>query len=972
MGKKIIILGVSFAAILAVLFIYRQANRDLESLQETVTPSQGTSVTSPVESDKIDENIEIVDQASGVGIGKAEGFVFVKPGEYEIRFARRVADGTDTIQLSEPQVTLYYRKVIMQITAQTLTMPAEFSDMQSKLPSAGSLRGQVKLLLYQRIPTPEASQSQSDKTTGESSKMVVPSEPQVTIELDHMNYTREFSLLTSNGPVRIEAEQFKLAGSDLTLQYDQINDRLQELQLQHLDKLQMATNILGQADLSADQKTTTQPQKDEDKGKSNGSGKKKGKEKPIAVYRLSFSKNVIINQRQEKLLADSLEIITEIDPADANSLSGSAESSKATEPPVPPVTESVAANATPADSTVPPQQTIEYAELTCDGPLRIISLDEKPAVDSLSRRLEFVAYGQPAIIQRNNDTVVSADVIRYRYQNQTAQLQASAGRAVMLSQGPHQQVTAQKEINFDSRTGLATLFGPGQVEYLEKGKDSPAIIKYNDQMIIKSTSSGMPVDTAMSLSDSSPEWMEFNGRLAATMDLWEIQADQGRITFLPKTEPAEKSSSSPKVKTVELTGNVYMSDPNSDQITADRLEGFLDPEALAADPNADIKTAGEWLITGSPACVRSQQQGQIQSDNIRLDLAKNQCAIDGPGNMTAQIGADLVGVKAPATKKNLPIQINWQKRALYSIDSGNITVEEVIARIEDETQSISRQSTLTCSTMDITLTADPNDPNSQKRRLNQFVAQGPQVILASRQYDKASNATLSDMQMQTPCLRFDNDTQLLTAEGPGWIEIIDIANEDDDPNKADPPSDGSLDKLLARSLASASAMPGASTYTLVHFLGPMLYHVDNQELSFTDGLALHRIPIDNAENVAAVAQDPYAWSIIPDACQLHCDNLRVTPSSKSNSADAMLDGAAGVAHLYADGNVVFEFVSKKQRREFLAGKSFDFDNKSKDITITGSSAMPVRFNQAQLLQFRYNLGTGAYSGTPIGPSIIID
>jgi hypothetical protein len=339
--------------------------------------------------------------------------------------------------------------------------------------------------------------------------------------------------------------------------------------------------------------------------------------------------------------------------------------------------------------------------------------------------------------------------------------------------------------------------------------------------------------------------------------------------------------------------------------------------------------------------------------------------------MTAQIDTDLVGVKTPATKK-LPIQINWQKRASYSIDSGNITLEGVTARMEQEALTTRQQSTLTCSTMDITLSADPNDPNSQKRRLNQFVAQGPQVILASRKYDKASNATLSDMQMQTHCLRFDNDTQLLTAEGPGWIEIIDIANEDDDPNKAAPPSDGSLDKLLARSLASASAMPGASTYTLVHFLGPMLYQVDSQELSFTDGLALHRLPIDNAKNIAVVAQDPYAWSNIPDACQLHCDNLRVTPSSKSNSADAMMDGAAGVAHLYADGNVVFEFVNKKQRREFLAGESFDFDNKSQDITITGSSAMPVRYNQAQLLQFKYNLATGAYSGTPIGPSIIVN
>jgi len=228
------------------------------------------------------------------------------------------------------------------------------------------------------------------------------------------------------------------------------------------------------------------------------------------------------------------------------------------------------------------------------------------------------------------------------------------------------------------------------------------------------------------------------------------------------------------------------------------------------------------------------------------------------------------------------------------------------------------------------------------------------------------------MQMQTPYLRFDNDTQLLTADGPGWIEIIDIANEND-PNKADSPSsDGSLDKLLARSLSNASATPGASTYTLVHFLGPMLYQVDKQELSFTDGLALHRIPIDNARNIAAVAQNPYAWSTIPGACQLHCDNLRLTPSSESNSADAMLDGAAGVAHLYANGNVVFEFVNKNQRCEFLAGKSFNFDNKSQDITITGSDAMPVRFNQTQLLQFQYNLATGAYSGTPVGPSIIVN
>jgi hypothetical protein len=601
--------------------------------------------------------------------------------------------------------------------------------------------------------------------------------------------------------------------------------------------------------------------------------------------------------------------------------------------------------------------------------LRIVALDEKPSTVSLSRRLDLTAYGQPAIIQRNNETAVSADIIQYSDQNQTTHLQASADRPVILRNGPNQYVTAQKEINFDSRTSLATLFGPGYVEYIEENKESPATINYSDQMIIKFTSSSISADTVMSLSDSYPEWMEFNGRLDATLDQNKIQADRGRITFLPETGSTEKPSSSPKIKSVELAGNVYMSDPNNNQFTADRLDGYLDLEALAADPNADITTAGEWFITGLPACVKSAQQGgQIQGEKIKLDLAKNQCVIEGPGNMTAQIGSGFVGTKTPATKKNLPIQINWQKKALYSIDSGNITLEEVTARIEEQTASTNRQSILTCPAMDITLTGDPNDPNSQKRRLNQFIAQGPQVILTSRRYDKATNTTLSDMQMQTSRLRFDKDSELLTADGPGWIEIIDIANESD-PNKADPPSDGSLDKLLARSLSSASATP---TYTLVHFLGPMLYQVDKQELSFTDGLALHCIPIDNAKNIIAVAQDPYAWSTIPDACQLHCDNLRLTPSSKSNSADAMLDGAAGVAHLYADGNVVFEFVNKNQRCEFLAGKSCDFDDKSKDIILTGSPAMPVRFNQAQLLEFKYNLTTGAYSGTPIGPSIIVN
>ncbi|MDP8232150.1 MAG: hypothetical protein P9L91_05710, partial [Candidatus Zophobacter franzmannii] len=146
MVKKLMILGLTLAAVLIALFVYRQANIDLESIpQETIAPpAAGTLET---DDKPLDEDIEIVDEARGVGIGKAEGLVFVKPGEYEIRFARRVAAGADTIQLSEPEVTLYYPKVVMQITADKLTMPAEFDDIQSKLPRSGSLQGQVKLLL---------------------------------------------------------------------------------------------------------------------------------------------------------------------------------------------------------------------------------------------------------------------------------------------------------------------------------------------------------------------------------------------------------------------------------------------------------------------------------------------------------------------------------------------------------------------------------------------------------------------------------------------------------------------------------------------------------------------------------------------------------------------------------------------------------------------------------------------------------
>ena len=353
---------------------------------------------------------------------------------------------------SEPQVTLYYPKVIMRIAAEKLTMPAEFADIQAKLPRSGSLQGQVKLLLYPVKKTPDKSKAEPDSTTPKTSEPTILPEPQVTIELDQMNYTREFSRLTSSGSVRIKAKEFNLTGRDLTLQYDQINDCLQELQLRHLDKLRMASNLLDQAGPSADREKASKTKK----GK--GKGKGKDKEKPITTYRLNLSKNVVISQSQQKLIADSLEIITEIDPDAIKSTSESAtpEAEDST------VSDSAAEDSIATDSTAP---TIDYTELTCDGPLRIVSLDEKPAVVSQSRRMDFTAQGQPAIIQRDNKTIVSADIISYHGQNKTSHLQGSVERPVILRNGPHQYVTAQREINFDGRTGLTTIFGPRSEEH---------------------------------------------------------------------------------------------------------------------------------------------------------------------------------------------------------------------------------------------------------------------------------------------------------------------------------------------------------------------------------------------------------------------------------------------------------------------------------------------------------------------------
>jgi len=924
MAKRVILVVASLFIVCLVLLIYRRASMNLVS-----APGEGEVMEAFDDPDFGRGDVgKIGIGPDGLAIENAEGFNFVKPGKYKIEFTRRLSSDEGNLVFSEPRVELYGKnQQVVEITADAITIPSdEFADLQNQLPNTGSLEGDVQIKLSRRDID----------------------DAELFVKMEGVDFRREFSRIVSSGAVDIKAVDFEALGSDLTLQYDQVNDQLQELELRNLKKLRLSAELLNTP--SKKKSVLTKPD-DEQPTTPDRQAKSK-----FTTYRLTLSDNVVIDQKEQRMLAETIEVLACIDA-----------SQTARDRSV------VKEEVDNEDTTVISKQDItddtEYVELTCDGPMRIATVQDSSATKG---KLEFSARGKPVEIWRKGELAITADVVVYNNVDRKVKLQSSDNRDVWLSIGPEQFATAQ-EISFDGQDRIAVLAGPGRIEYGSGKKDpndTPDVITYKGQVKIKLAEPDTKPASMMTVGE--PEWMEFTGGISGEIANSTFHADRGRLVFFDKVQQHEgiqdqdPNQQLAAVKSIALAGNVRWSDKNN-QITGDRIIGETD--------KGDITKEGVWLIEGTPAKAQLAQHRQLTGEKIRLDLRSGYCVIDGEGAMDDVISRDLTG---GALARPVPMRIVWHNGAQYNVNSSEVILRDAEVHFEQRDDKTRRHNTVFCTKLNITMTLkdDPNrvqddstaDDDDVRYEPDQLTATGPVVRLVSKQYDLAKGNLISEMEMQSQQMRFDNKTQLLTANGQGWIELVDYRQNKAQarPDRDDEPE--SLANVLSGTLGGDSKGGRSPSYMFLHFLDKMEYNQADGKVLFTSGVALHRAPLNDDSSFPTV--DNY-WR--EGALKLQCDELEFVGNSNkpSQNVSSYEMDISNFGYLRAAGDVVLELARKEKANHFIANESLVFDNNSQEITIRGSKNQPVRFNQVQFLWLKYNLATGVIKGVSSDQQSII-
>ncbi|MCK4627957.1 MAG: hypothetical protein KAT56_03075, partial [Sedimentisphaerales bacterium] len=556
MTKKIILLSVTLLCVILCLLIYHQYSHDdyAPSAEQTRPTYEDIATTKPDEGEMIETGpVGMGSEPVRVKIGSLESVHYIKRDEdgrilQEFGFKERLSRGGKLLEFSEPFFRFHREdRQTIEITAPLLSMPVEFAGGQ-RLPDRGSLKGGVRIEIYRMEPPRPSVPDEKDQRLTD-----------FMVEMEKLDFQREFSQLTGIGPVRITGTQISAAGSDLTLQYDQVRQRLQELELRRIDYLRLKTATPTKTAKTAEtaekakkaeeaeEKTEAATQKADktekdsllsDERKTNGK-----KEKKVEIYKLSLHQDVVVVRGQEELTADLVEILAEVggsgeNRSDSEGFSGlrfDKEDKIKPERPTEDKKKEEAKNKEEINKEKEKAQEKQEEQeviITCRGPLRIRPVDDVvPSAEG--NKLELTAYGSPVRVRRENEEVLRAERIRYDLKHKTVALRSGKGHKVWLSMGRGQYATADNEVIYDPCTGLT-----------------------------------------------------FNGRLLAATDKGQIEANQGHLTFhpsLPMDADSPKDSRKDdalqtqtlQIKSVKLGGGVKITDPNT-FYSSDKLQAYFD------------------------------------------------------------------------------------------------------------------------------------------------------------------------------------------------------------------------------------------------------------------------------------------------------------------------------------------------------------------------------------------------------------
>ncbi len=617
MMKRLLLVLITLGCSLTALLVYRWLSSNIDA--EIDSAKNNPVISQPMTEPAIEKEQQQFLEVEDVGIGQISGLHFQDRDingklTREFGFKERIRSEKDVLLISEPWTKIYLKNGrIIEVRAERGGIPLESSVGTFKYPESGFLEGKVRIVMYRQ-------------EVANTAPEIRPLE--LTVELDRIVFERDMSRLICSGPIHAQSDTFELEGNDISLIYDQLNARLQELELRNLQRLTVARSAIEPREQSHETKSST----------SSGDTKGTSPEKKNIPYRFTLFDKIRIDLGKEQILADLLEIVTDINPAqmEEDTPKAADKTAHADDP------KSLASGeaAPAADDTQPP------VTIICSGSLRIaVAEDITPAEHGDQPQMQVRLEGQPAYILRDGEAVVESDIMVYDRSLEQFKLNSRDNRPIRLNISEESRATAQQEIQLELDKGLATLIGPGQVEHLAQDTNQPVRIDYQDQMKIKFTP-----QTGLRLSEDSlgslgvekmnlvVEELAFDGTLHVRDEKGELSAGQGLLTFYEPSQPVDSTSADPNnypmppIRSIHLSGHIRAQGENlnfsAEKLTANfelANDGKSFPKNMQLagnvfyeDPNYLIE-AGDTITlefaakTDSPAASKTSDKPQSQS-----------------------------------------------------------------------------------------------------------------------------------------------------------------------------------------------------------------------------------------------------------------------------------------------------------------------------------------------------------------------
>ena len=543
MAKKLILIIASLFGVLILGLIFMSMNQGLtDDLSLSEPPNLDNSITRLSTSKEIDDI-----NAGGVRMREMKDFIWRQPGRLEFGFLERAHKTEGKVQILDTWVKLFSNNNIVRITADKGIIPMEGNNdfLTQKMPNEGILEGNVTIEVF-RKPT-DVSYDDFDYD---------PKQKELVVKLGRTKFEREFSRIVGEGSVKVIAHEFVATGEDLIMQYDQINKKLQLLEIAQMQKLSIAVK-----------KDNSSLQNPGDQGQNNDETDNQDVPvgpKEFMTYNLNLSDNILIQTDDGTFTADNLSIMADISSGRdiiQKTNEASEDSSQGT---------FIANNSFDRENR-------RMITMTCSGPLVITSPEKSFISENGMPRLKMTAEGRPVEIYRNGEPALKCDLLVYEQNtdgNNNHLIKLISNEqfdSIFLAQDNQRSVTASKEIKYDFNTNIATLLGPGKIRSLVN-RSNQSNIDFKDMIKVKFLGQQTENDLNIKLtSNAKVEWIECLGTVEAKIEERLISADKVRINFYnqpeteTETEPSETApkDSVPAIENMIMTGNVVMKDNQS-------------------------------------------------------------------------------------------------------------------------------------------------------------------------------------------------------------------------------------------------------------------------------------------------------------------------------------------------------------------------------------------------------------------------